>query len=128
MSTNANMSEQSEFELVFRHFKGMLGRYADALSCVTDQPDDYYLNTFHIMKNKKPLFFGSVQIKKRYVSYHLMPVYVFPELLQDISPELRRRMQGKSCFNFKAMDDELFGELDRLTAAGFERYQQAGYV
>jgi hypothetical protein len=27
-----------------------------------------------------------------------MPVYAWPDLLEDASPELRKRMQGKSCF------------------------------
>ena len=74
------------------------------------------------------MFFGAVQIKKNYVAYHLMPVYVFPGLLSGISPELGRRMQGKSCFNFKAADQALFHELEQLTAAGYQRYKEAGYI
>lgn len=54
--------------------------------------------------------------KKSQVAYHLMPVYVHPELLTDLSPELRRRMQGKSCFNFTKVDRDLFAELGALTA------------
>jgi len=80
------------------------------------------------MKNGQPLFFGAVNIKKNYVSYHHMPVYVFPELLDEISPELKKRMQGKSCFNFKKPDSELFKELESLTKLGYEKYQEAGYV
>lgn len=82
-----------------------------------------YLDTAHVMKNKKPLYFGSVQIRKRYVSFHLMPVYVFPDLLEPVSPDLMKRMQGKSCFNFTAISDSHLAELERLTAAGFTRYQ-----
>ena len=70
----------------------------------------------------------AVQIKKNYVAYHLMPVYVFPELLSGISPELGHRMQGKSCFNFKATDQTLFRELEQITAAGYQRYKEAGYI
>jgi hypothetical protein len=69
------------------------------------------------------LFFGAVKIGKRYVSFHLMPVYVNPELLDGMSPELRKRMQGKSCFNFTRADDALFAELETLTAAGFARFR-----
>jgi len=42
------------------------------------------------MKNKKPMYFGSVKININYVSFHLMPVYVFPELLKNMSPALKR--------------------------------------
>lgn len=59
---------------------------------------------------------------KRYVSYYLMSVYAFPDLRESMSPELQRRMQGKSCFNFTTVDDALFAELAGVTEAGFERY------
>ncbi|MEM7736150.1 MAG: hypothetical protein AAF267_10200 [Deinococcota bacterium] len=62
------------------------------------------------------------------MSFYLMPVYVFPELLGGISPKLKKRMQGKSCFNFKQVDADLFEELRQLTAAGYQRYQEAKYV
>jgi hypothetical protein len=32
-----------------------------------------------------------------------------------MSPGLRKRMQGKSCFNFTKLDEELFAELAVLT-------------
>ncbi len=64
-----------------------------------------------------------MQTRKNYVSYHLMPVYAFPELLKGASPELKKRMQGKSCFNFKAVDDKLFAELLRLTEKGYQRFK-----
>ena len=81
-----------------------------------------------MQENKKPLWFGAVQMKKRYVSYHLMPVYLNPQLLEGISLELRKRMQGKSCFNFSTPDAALFKELAALTKAGFDDYRQQGYV
>ena len=46
------------------------------------------------------LAFAGVQIGKRYVSYHLMCVYLSPDLLAEMSPQLQERMHGKSCFNF----------------------------
>jgi len=53
-----------------------------------------------------------------------MPVYIFPNLLENISPTLQKRMQGKSCFNFKRIDPALFQELAQLTARGYEVYKQ----
>lgn len=93
-----------------------------------DEADNYMLSTRFIMKNKQPLFFAAVQIKKNYVSFHLMPVYVEPILLLDVSPELKKRMQGKSCFNFKTMDHELMTQLSSLIELGFRSYQRQGYV
>ena len=62
--------------------------------------------------------FAAVRKGKSYVSFHLFPVYMFPELLHGLSPALKKRMQGKSCFNFKTVDEELLAELRELTARG----------
>jgi hypothetical protein len=69
-----------------------------------------------------------VEIGKSYVGYHLMPVYGNPKLLDGFSKELRKRMQGKSCFNFKAVDEALFAELDELTRQSFIAFRKAGYL
>lgn len=74
------------------------------------------------------MYFGSVKNNKSYVSFHLMPVYVFPELVSNISPELKNHMQGKSCFNFKKIKTILFKELSRLTKKGVAEYKKAGYM
>ena len=117
------MPDNDAFEESFRRLRTVLRRHADNLVVTKDEPALYYLDTAHVMKNKKPLYFGSVQIRKRYVSFHLMPVYVFPDLLEPVSPDLMKRMQGKSCFNFTAISDGHLAELERLTAAGFTRYR-----
>ena len=102
--------------------------YTRSLDVKHDEPSNFYVDTFHVMKSKKRLWFGGIQIKKNYVSYHLMPVYVNPTLLDDISPELKKRMQGKSCFNFKLIDKKLFKELRGLTKRGLQDYRASGYL
>ena len=122
------MSKTTDKTAVFQELRETMSSYGDHLDLVTDDEVSYYLNTHHIMKNKKPMFFGAVQIKKNYVSYHLMPVYVDSSLLDNISDPLKKRMQGKSCFNFKSVEKELFSELAQLTEAAYQSYVQAGYV
>ena len=56
-----------------------------------------------------------------------MPVYMYPDLLKEISPELKKHMQGKSCFNFKTVEKSLFEELSQLTKQGFERFMKEEY-
>jgi len=56
-----------------------------------------------------------------------MPVYMYPDLIKTISPELKKRMQGKSCFNFKKVEKPLFDELNELTKQGFERLMKEEY-
>ena len=115
---------QQDFAEVFAALKPILAEFAPSLVVMADTPDLYYLNTTRLMPNKQPLFFGSVQIKKNYVSVHLFPVYCCPELLGNLSPELQARMQGKACFNFKKVDTALFEQLAALTKAGFTRFAE----
>jgi len=118
----------TEFTDVFASLKEIFLPYAKQLDLKRNDAGEFYLDTKHIMKNKKPMYFGSVKINKKYVSFHLMPVYVFPDLLKGISKELKKRMQGKSCFNFTAIDKDLFRELSELTKQGYNQYEQAGYL
>lgn len=74
------------------------------------------------------VWFGGVNTNKRYVSYYLMPVYTFPDLLESISPQLRKRMQGKSCWNLRYSDDALFAELGVLTEKAYQRYIAEGWI
>jgi hypothetical protein len=53
-----------------------------------------------------------------------MPVYAFPQLLEGISQPLKKRMQGKSCFNFTKIDEPIMDELARLTTMTVECFQQ----
>jgi len=73
---------------VFDALKALIEPHTRLLDIKRDEPGSFYVDTFHVLKNKKPLFFGAVQAKKNYVSYHLMPVYLNPRLLDGVSPEL----------------------------------------
>lgn len=118
----------TEIERVFQSLRSVMLTHAKVLDCVSDDDARLYLNTKHIQKDKKPLFFGSVQLKKGSVGYYLMPVYTHPALLDGISAPLRKTMTGKSCFTFKAVDDALLAELAALTKAGFQQYQKEGFI
>ena len=117
-----------DLNLVFTELKSILEPFAAQLDTKKDDAAELYVDTRHIQKNRKPLFFGAVQLKKSYVSFHLMPVYTHPELLDGLSPALKKRMQGKSCFNFTEVDPPLFKELASLTQAGCASYEALGYV
>jgi hypothetical protein len=69
-----------------------------------------------------------VQVGKAYVSYHLMGLDGNPKLLGGCSKGLRARMQGRTCFNFKTVDDALFDELGRLTVESLTGMRRAGYI
>ena len=116
------MPDKKEFERVFNELKSIFKPYAKKMDVASDSDSYYLLNTRYLMKNKQPLCFGGVRLGKSYVSFYLMSVYACPDLLQTMSPELKKRMQGKSCFNFKEVDKKLFSELKTLTKAGAAKF------
>lgn len=118
----------SDLASVYAELHKIMAPYAAQLDAKRDDAEELYVDTRHVQKNKKPLFFGAVQVKKSYVAFHLMPLYVKPELLTPVSAELRARMQGKSCFNFKSAEPALFKELAALTKAAFASYKEQGFV
>ncbi|HEY1111802.1 MAG TPA: hypothetical protein VGE76_24315 [Opitutaceae bacterium] len=113
---------------VFTELRKIMAPYGAKLEIKRDAPGDFYVDTRHLGANKTPIFFGAVQEKAKFVSYHLMPVYSHPELLEGISPEVKARMQGKSCFNFNEVATALMKQLAALTKRSFERYKKVGYV
>ena len=117
----------ADFAAVAAALKPVLAKHAGRLVVKTDTPTEYTLVTkspspFPQHKGH-PMYFGSVRQGKAYVSFHLMPIYMCPPLMQSISPALKKRMQGKTCFNFKAgPEPELLAELRQLTAACVKRW------
>ena len=122
------MPVNAEFAEIFQELKTILEPYESKLTVVKDTPNAYYLNTNTIGPSMHPIWFGGAQIGKAYVSFHLIPVYTVPALLEGMSPALRKRMQGKSCFNFKTADKALFKELKALTKAGYAEFKKIEWV
>ena len=122
-----------KYRIIFNALKPILKKYEKNLVLKADTEGKYFLYTptlpnGKLVYKKDTLYFGGVEIRKNYVSYHLFAVYMFPELLKNISPELKKRMQGKSCFNFKKEDDKLFAELKGLTESCFKKYKSEKYL
>jgi hypothetical protein len=123
----------SDFPAVFAALKPILAKYAKRMSVKADTAVEYTLLTkspspFPQHKGA-PLYFGSVKIGKAYVSFHFLPLYMCPELNKGIAPALKKRMQGKACFNFKTNPEpEAMAELKRLTEAGFKGWGERKWL
>jgi hypothetical protein len=50
-----------------------MATYAAKLDKKSDDAAELYVDTRRIQKNKKLLFFGAVQVKQAYVSFHFIP-------------------------------------------------------
>ncbi|MBE0570931.1 MAG: hypothetical protein IH618_05235 [Ignavibacteriaceae bacterium] len=118
------INQRNDFPETFNSLKSILKKYENSLRVIADKNDNFSLNAGFDDKRKADIYFGAVQIKKNYVSYHLMPIYINPKLLDGISSELKKKMQGKSCFNFKVIDKSLLADLSELTKKSFEFYKK----
>ena len=113
---------------VVASLRSLIEPYARDLQWTADGLEGFYTNTKKPDPKGKPEFFAAAQVKKTAVSFYLMPVYCFPDLLDNVSPELKKRMQGKSCFNFKEADPALFKELEALVRRSADRYRKEGKI
>jgi hypothetical protein len=119
-------SKEMVFASIFSELKKILATYSEKFHVAHDTPQNFYLETKVPVYKGKPMMFGAVRAGRAYISYHLFPVYMNPSLLAKISPELKGRMQGKSCFNFSKPDAALFAELTSLTALCVPAFKEAG--
>jgi hypothetical protein len=116
------------FAPVFAALKEILEPYEKHLQVLPYKPEFYALVTHKPVHRGKPFWFAAIRMGKSYVSYHFMPVYIHAPMQKRIPPELKKRMQGKACFNFSEVDPALFRQLAKLTAAGFESYRALKYI
>ena len=121
-------AKSASFAAAFEQLKGILTPYAKTMTVAKDTKEWYYLDSKHIGPNKKPVCFAAVRKGKAYVSYYLMCAYCNPKLLAGMSPALKKRKQGKSCFNFTAPDAALFTELAQLTKAGADWFDTVDWA
>ncbi len=123
-ASEAPPDRADDFAKTFYALKMVFAKYEKHLKVTADTREKYYLETRSASYKENPLFFGAVIRGRTYVSFQLMPLYWEPSLAKGISANLRKRMQGKSCFNFVAPDAALFRELGRLTNRGFALYKR----
>lgn len=117
-----------KFKSVFSELRAILARHVGGLTVAEDSPNRYCLEGGRHPQHRTPMPIAWVQVGKTYVSFHHMGVYARPSLLKGVSPELRARMQGKSCFNFTSVDKILFAELEALTVRNFNAFRNAPFM
>jgi hypothetical protein len=121
-------TSSGEFAAIFARLRAILQKYSDRLTVTADTSTRYCLAGGSHPTHKKPMDIAWVEIRKAYVSFHHMGVYACPRLRESMAPELKARMQGKSCFNFAKLDEALFKQLEQVTSDGFAAFRTAGYI
>ena len=115
----------TDFGAVFASLRGVLLPYATRRGFVCEERKGVYQISLTTRTDRtgRPLFVASANVNKNYVSYHLMPLYMNPALKDVIPPALKKRLQGKACFNFTAVDAATLKELASLTRKGIDSFK-----
>jgi len=69
-------------------------------------------------------WFAGVQAADGYVKLNFLPMHEHPELLDGISPVLRKRKTGASVFRFTELDEAQAAELEGLLARAIDGYME----
>jgi hypothetical protein len=127
----------TDHDSAFQALRDLLRTHVDGLQIATDTPECFCLEAtpgpaalaaWRGKARRSTIPVAWVERGKSYVSYHLMGIDGNAPLLARISPELRARMQGKTCFNFQRADAALLAELDGVTADSIAGMRRAGFV
>jgi len=87
-----------------------------------EEGEIYGVSTLRRRGAKAHDWFAGVQMADGYVKFNFLPMHGHPELLEGISPALRKRKTGASVFRFTDVDDALFAELEALVARAHDVY------
>jgi hypothetical protein len=119
----APKAAKPDFAAIFASLRKLLDPFLGEIQVQTDKPGNYHTEIPTILHRGKPLYFAGVRTGKNYVSFHLLYMYFHPTAKKALSPALKKRMQGKACFNFTAVDEDCFAELGRLIGDGLKIYK-----
>ena len=74
----------TELRETFAAIRPLFARHAAKGLVLHDEPHRYYLGTPEVRaKDGYRTQLGGVEVKKNYVSAHLMPVYIYPDLVEE---------------------------------------------
>ena len=116
------MPTPADFEATFETLRALLKPYERHFVVLVNKPGKYYLSYKTSKHPSGAIWFGGAEIKKNYVTFHFIPIYVAPALVKTLPPLLQKRMQGKGCFNFTAIEPAQVKALKTLTKKGFDGF------
>ncbi|MEP0263755.1 hypothetical protein [Dokdonia sp.] len=74
------------------------------------------------------IYFASVMPKPKDARLYFFPIYTDATHFENIAPELRKCLKGKSCFHIKKLDKGLQEEITKMIVTGIKVYQEKGIL
>ncbi len=119
--------ETTDFKEIFARIKKQLVPYGKKMEVRVDKDSVYHL---YIIKDIelagrkfKECYFGGVLIQKTMVAFYFFPIYTHPKEFV-IPAAIKKNLKGKSCFNFKKLDDEQEKAIGQLLKEGYAFYKK----
>ena len=79
-------------------------------------------------KKPQPTYVAGVIQQKNYVSFYFSPIYSHPDYFKNISPELKKLLKGKSCFNINKITPQLLKEIEDILKVGIRKYKEIEWI
>jgi hypothetical protein len=74
------------------------------------------------------MFFASASGRKDMVSFYLFPIYDNVKPFQDLAPIAIKCLKGKTCFNFKKLEQVDEAEIIAMLKLGVQYWHKLGYM
>lgn len=113
--------------------KESLKAHQPTLKITVDKPTQLEVTgTVPIMQGKQKvdgIYFGSVIPKPKDIRLYFFPMYTHRDkLFDDLSPELRKSLKGKSCFHIKDITPKMQTEIKEMIRKSVVLYQNDGLL
>ena len=122
----------ADLNAIFKQLRPLLAAYQPPFEPKRDEDAYYDLWSFKALvidgRKRKEIFFASLVVQKHHVGFYFMPIYTDTSLLTIFEPELLALLKGKSCFHVKKPDEQITAQIRSALAAGFDLYQERGWV
>ena len=107
--------DANQLRTVEHRLAAILDRYRDRL----EVGEIYGISMLRRPGAKAHDWFAGVQMADGYVKFNFLPMHGHPDLLDGISPTLRKHKTGASVFRFTEVDEALFAELEGVVDRAF---------
>ena len=117
---------------IFHQLRLLLAECVPPLRAKADSPTLYDVcGTKTVTVAKKTvegMYFASVAERKGATVLYFFPIYTHPKAFGGISADLKKCLEGKSCFHFQTLDPKLLAAVRDMVKAGLAIYRKDEWV
>ncbi len=119
-------------KVIFAQLKSLLTKQASGLDVRKDNASAYELYGKKTVETQNKtvdgMYFASAVMRKGGVSLYFFPIYTHLKEVGPVPAELKKCMNGKSCFQIKKDDKKLYAQVRDLLKKGKSHYRKLGWI